>query len=242
MAKNTSNSSNTQNGVDIKTFTDEELDDKLKIAKETSNFGDMIIYAWEMKRRLTPEVDEFAATQKEMVKKIKEWKMTKKEMQKYFIENIMNFQSEVKDRLDSTDKYKTELIFKLQGQLTDVVTDLPGLSEQFSLKRRRLATLAKRITEFKKSWDYPKNLLIYCMSMTKTKVFGVREKMKRWWTTMLWKLKNDDMKSLLQNLEDKLKPDSSDSKHKQLLKELLSTAVLEAKKAYVKWVWDAVWV
>jgi hypothetical protein len=165
---------------DIKKISDIDLKEKLKIAKDTDNLDDTLLYAGEMKRRLTPEVNEFDEQQKEMEAKIKSEKMGPEEMKNYFLKDIKTFKSGVNKRLDETEQYKDKKIAELQQQLTGVITDLPGLGEYFSLERRRLVNMTKRIQEYKADKaNYPKNLLIYCMAMTNTKVFGAREGMKR---------------------------------------------------------------
>lgn len=225
---------------EIKGISDDELKEKLKQAQDTSNLDDTLLYAGEMKRRLTPEVNEFDEQQKEMEAKIKSGKMKKEDMKNYFLKDIKTFKSGVNKRLDETDQYKDKKIAELQQQLTGVITDLPGLGEYFSLERRRLVNMTKRITEYKdKNKDgenYPKNFLIYCMAMTNTKVFGAREGVKRWWIKILWKRKNDDISKQLTILEEKLKPIKDESKNRQLLKDILRREVQEAKQKYVEWV------
>lgn len=220
---------------DIKGISDNDLKEKLKIAQDTSNLDDTLLYAGEMKRRLTPEVNEFDEQQKEMEAKIKSGKMTKEDMRNYFLKDIKTFKSGVNKRLDETDQYKDKKIAELQQQLTGVITDLPGLGEYFSLERRRLVNMTKKIQEYKADKaNYPKNFLIYCMAMTNTKAFGVREGMKRWWIKMLWRRKNDDISKQLSILDQKLEPNKSESKNRQLLKDILRKEVQEAKQSYVE--------
>ncbi len=220
---------------DIKKISDIDLKEKLKIAKDTDNLDDTLLYAGEMKRRLTPEVNEFDEQQKEMEAKIKSEKMGPEEMKNYFLKDIKTFKSGVNKRLDETEQYKDKKIAELQQQLTGVITDLPGLGEYFSLERRRLVNMTKRIQEYKADKaNYPKNLLIYCMAMTNTKVFGAREGMKRWWIKMLWRRKNDDISKQLTILDQKLEPNKGESKNRQLLKDMLKKEVQEAKKSYVE--------
>ena len=102
--------------------------------------------------------------------------MKKKEMKAYFLNNMKTFKSKVHTRLDETDTYKDKKIAELQQQLSGVITDLPGLGEYFSLERRRLVNITKKIQAYKADTaNYPKNFLIYCMAITNTKAFGVRE-------------------------------------------------------------------
>jgi len=221
---------------EVKGLSDQELQDKMKIAQESGKLNDILLYGTEMKRRLTPEVDEFAKEQKEMEKEIRSGKMGKEDMKKYFLNDMKAFKAKVTGRLDETDKYKDKKIAELQQQLEWVITDLPWLGEYFSLERRRLVKTSKKIKEFKDNKGpngYPKNVLIYCMAMTNTKIFGVREGVKRGWTKMLWKRKNDDIKEQLNILDKKLEPNKGDSKNRQLLKDILRREVQEAKKAYV---------
>ena len=241
--KMVNNSTNTQNLLDLKKLKDEDLSSKLKIAQETKNYTDMIIYAWEIQRRSTPEINEFEEKQKEMEEKIKSWTMTKEEMQDYFLNDIKNFKSEVNWRLNSADLYKDKQIADLQKQLEWSITDLPSMTEYFSLERRRLVNFTKKIQKFKQDKsNYPKNFLIYCMAMTNTKIFGTREAVKRTRIKMLRKFKNNDIKWALEILDKKLEPNKDDSKNRQILKELLKKEVQEAKTIYVEWVKKSVWI
>ena len=231
------NASNQTNSIQdqVKSLSEQELKDKLKLAQESSNLDDMLLYGTEMKRRMTPEVSEFEKQQKEMEEKIKSWKMKKKEMKAYFLNNMKTFKSKVHTRLDETDTYKDKKIAELQQQLSGVITDLPGLGEYFSLERRRLVNITKKIQAYKADTaNYPKNFLIYCMAITNTKAFGVREWVKRGRIKMLWKRKNDDIKGQLNILDKKLEPINGESKNRQLLKDMLRKEVQEAKNKYIE--------
>lgn len=51
---------------------------------------------------------------------------------------------------------------------------------------------------------------------------------------MLWRRKNDDISKQLSILDQKLEPNKSESKNRQLLKDILRKEVQEAKQSYVE--------
>jgi hypothetical protein len=115
-------------------------------------------------------LDEFFANKKNS----KLSKPKKEELYKLILEEIKN--AKIPD--EETKKQQSE-IERLTNLLNDekkfsheMLTDTPSLKEYFSLERRRRANMLKKFDEFKKdTTHYPKNLLIYAMGITDSKIF-----------------------------------------------------------------------
>jgi hypothetical protein len=74
-------------------------------------------------------------------------------------------------KIQSTEKAKDDEINRLKNQLSGIVSHWPKLSEYFSFKRRRLVTLNDNIAKLEQDKaNYPKNVLIYLMWLTKSSV------------------------------------------------------------------------
>lgn len=230
MVTNTSNTINASH-EDIKKISHGELAARLKWAKEVNNPA-------------TNTLDDINRYAQEIHERIKNWKISTEELKEYFLNDIKSFKGNSTSEIASQSSYKDKKIADLEKQLMDVTSDLKGsLKEYFSPRRLRLVNMKKRIEELKKDEkDYPKNVLIYCMAMTNTKIFGIREKMKRWWISMLRRRKNDDIKKQLDIMNEKLKENNDDHVSRKLLKNMLRDAVKEAKNKYVEKSKESVWI
>lgn len=172
-------------------------------------------------------LDDFFADQKTKNRSTEK----KRELYNLILEEI----KKAKTPDEETKKQQSE-IERLTNLLNDekkfsheMLTDTPSLKEYFSLERRRRANMLKKFDEFKKdTTHYPKNLLIYAMGITDSKIFWVRQKLKRGRITLAWKWKEDDIVTNLENMLDKTKSDPSDSKWKAAIKEALYKELQEA--------------
>lgn len=156
------------------------------------------------------------------------------EIQKHKDDNL-EIQKEVTDKQTEIARLNAELK-KEQDTNNELLTDTPSLKEYFSFERRRLSTMLKKFDKFKKQSDkYPKNLLIYAMWITNTKIFGTRQKLQRGRVTLAWKRKEDDIVKNLKTMLDKLESDSWEkSKWKEAIKVALHKEIDIALKAHIE--------
>lgn len=158
---------------------------------------------------------------------------------KDFLQTNVNEYKENNDKIETS---KDKQIKKLEDQLKWVLSDEPNLGEYFSLERRRLASLRKRFDDMKSQKWYPKNVLIYAMNTTNRKLFGTRQKIKRWFTKMARKRKSDKIKTEIQKLEEKLQIKPDDSAQRKLTKQFILEQIKEAKAHYLKDIQNKVWL
>lgn len=155
-------------------------------------------------------------------------KEKKEELYNLILEEIKKAKTpdtEVKKQID--DKQSeidrlTKLLDDEKKSTHEMLTDTPSLKEYFSLERRRRAGMLKKFDTFKDDTkNYPKNLLIYAMGITDSKLFWVRQKLKRGRITVAWKWKEDDIVTNLNTMLDKTRADANDSKWKAAIKKAL---------------------
>lgn len=175
----------------------------------------------------------------------KKWALSnaeKETIKKLLMEEIKNQWTASEDIKKESDGKQSE-IDRLTALLDDekktnneLLTDTPSLKEYYNLERRRLSTMLKKFDKFKKdNSHYPKNVLIYAMGVTNSKIFWTRQKLKRWRVTLAWKRKEDDIVANLKTMLNKLKPDSWErSKRKEAIKVALYKEIDLALKAHVE--------
>ncbi|MEI7558673.1 MAG: hypothetical protein WCJ45_08020 [bacterium] len=156
-----------------------ELERRLTEAQGQKKWQEATNITTELERRETPNLS-FAETYEEKHNKIKEKVLagnaTGDELRDFFSEDIKKYRGSIK----TPDTYKQKKIDELQQQLKDVMKQSTSLKEMLSPARMRLDSIRNKMEEFKNDTDnYPKNVLIYAMSITKLKVFGARQMIKR---------------------------------------------------------------
>ena len=153
----------------------------------------------------------------------------------FFNADIQSYMRDIQNSLEQTKKEKDNEIDKLKGQLTDIVTEWgPTLKEYFSLSRRRLLNIHTNIKKLKEKTDeYPKNVLVYLMTLMKLKIFWIRKSMKRVWVKSTWNQRAENLNDQFGLFDEWTKDEDWDSQWKLALKQLLRTELAEAKKAYV---------
>jgi DNA repair exonuclease SbcCD ATPase subunit len=170
--------------------------------------------------------------------KIKEKeKEIKEAWEKFFRDDMKKRVEKVWDAIDSTEKAKDDEINRLKDQLSWIVSNWPKLSEYFSIKRRRLVTLNSNIRKLEKDKEnYPKNVLIYLMWLSNSKVIWIRNVkngIKRSWMRVAWHWNSDDIKENLRNFEDSIKVNPWESEWTKGLKKQLQEHLQNAKQAYI---------
>jgi predicted RNase H-like nuclease (RuvC/YqgF family) len=194
----------------------------------------------EMVRRLDAEKNQSNASNPEKTSKEKldeffkdkktknRSKEKKNELYNLILEEIKKAKTpdeETKKQVDSKQSEidrLTALLDEEKKSTHEMLTDTPSLKEYFSLERRRRAGMLKKFDTFKDDTkNYPKNLLIYAMGITDSKLFWVRQKLKRGRITVAWKWKEDDIVKNLNTMLDKTRTDSNDSKRKAAIKKAL---------------------
>lgn len=153
----------------------------------------------------------------------------KEELYNLILEEIKNAKTpdeetkkQIDDKQSEIDRL-TKLLDDEKKSTHEMLTDTPSLKEYFSLERRRRAGMLKKFDEFKKdTTHYPKNLLIYAMGITDSKIFWIRQKLKKGRITLAWKWKEDDIVTNLNIMLDKTKSDPNEkSKWKAAIKKAL---------------------
>lgn len=175
MVTNTMTGSNALDNLDEK-----ELKKKLDIAMQSRNrkeVSDITAELADRENKATPSTAEtFEKRYEEIQAKIKAGNTTEDELKAFFNEDIKKYKGSIK----TPDTYKQQKIDDLQQQLKDVMKQSTSLKEMLSPARMRLDSIRNKMEEFKNDTDnYPKNVLIYAMSITKLKVFGARQMIKR---------------------------------------------------------------
>lgn len=167
-------------------------------------------------------------------------KEKKDELYNLILEEIKKNKSSEKETKKQVDSKQAEidrltsLLDNEKKENNELLTDMPSLKEFFSLERRRWSGMLKKFDKFKKdSKNYPKNLLIYAMGITDTKIFWTRQKLKRGWVTLAWKRKEDDIIKNMKVMLDKMKSDPSDSKWNAAIKKALYKEIDLALKEHV---------
>ena len=155
----------------------------------------------------------------------------------FFKADIQSYMWDIQNSLEKMKKEKDSEIDKLKGQLTDIVTEWgPTLKEYFSLSRRRLLNIHTKIKEYKEKTDeYPKNVLVYLMTLMKLGILWIWivKKMKRVWVKSTWNQRAENLNDQFELFDEWTKDENWDSQWKLALKQLLRTELAEAKKAYV---------
>jgi hypothetical protein len=166
---------------------------------------------------------------------VKSGKATKAELKTFFETDVKKYKSWTDKNVKEISEFKDKKIADLQKQLNDSVLDLPSIKDYFSLKRRRLVTMVKALDEFvKDKVNYPKNFLIYCMWIMNSSIFGTRQKIKRWWISLVRRWKSDDIKGWLKTLEDKIQVKENDTAQRKIIKQMIKEKLVEAKNAYIE--------
>lgn len=168
------------------------------------------------------------------------------EWEKFFKADMKDYVDNVGDKIDLTEKAKDNEIDRLKWELSWIVSHGPSLSEYFSIERRRLVTLNDGIMKLEQDKEnYPKNVLIYLMGLSNSKIIwirGVKNGLKRTWMKLAWKWNSDDIKENLQNFEDSIQIKSDDSLWTIGLKKQLQEHLHNAKQAYVDQQKKSVWL
>lgn len=153
----------------------------------------------------------------------------------FFNADIQSYMRDIQNSLEQTKKEKDNEIDKLKGQLTDIVTEWgPTLKEYFSLSRRRLLNIHTNIKKLKENTDeYPKNVLVYLMTLMKLEIPWISKKIKRVWVKSTWNQRAENLNNQFELFDEWTKDENWDSQWKLALKQLLRTELAEAKKAYV---------
>ena len=153
----------------------------------------------------------------------------------FFKTDIQSYMWGIQNSLEQMKKEKDSEIDKLKGQLTDIVTEWgPTLKEYFSLSRRRLLNMHTNIKKLKENTDeYPKNVLVYLMTLMWSNIFWTRKSMKRFWVKRTWSKRAENLNDQFELFDEWTKDENWDSQWKLALKQLLRTELAEAKKAYV---------
>lgn len=239
MVNNSNKSTNT-----LKSLSKEELNTQLTNAQGKGDWAEAAKIIDELQKRETPTkantfVDDFDKKYEELKKRYKDPDATKHpteaELKVFFEKDVKKYRGGIDKNINEIWTYKDQKIAELQKQLDETLTDLPGLGEYFSIKRRRLVNITNTIKKLEDDKaNYPKNLLIYGMSITNTKIFGTRQLLKRWWIKTARKRKSDDIKNWLKNLEDKLEITSEDTAQRRVIKQMLKEKIKNAKDAYIE--------
>lgn len=153
----------------------------------------------------------------------------------FYKADIQGYMWGIQDSLEQMKKEKDSEINKLKGQLTDIITEWgPTLKEYFSLSRRRLLNMHTNIKKLKENADeYPKNVLVYLMTLMWSNIFWTRKSMKRFWVKRTWSKRAENLNAQFELFDEWTKDENWDSQWKLALKQLLRTELAEAKKAYV---------
>ena len=163
----------------------------------------------------------------------------------FFKADMDNYVDTVGTKIDATEKAKDDEINRLKWELSWIVSHGPSLSEYFSIERRRLVTLNDGIMKLEQDKEnYPKNVLIYLMGLSNSKIIwirGVKNGLKRTWMKIAWKWNSDDIKENLQNFEESIKIKPDDSQWTMWLKKQLQEHLHNAKQAYVDQQKKSVW-
>lgn len=162
----------------------------------------------------------------------------------FFNADIQSYMWGIQNSLEQMKKEKGSEIDKLKGQLTDIVTEWgPTLKEYFSLSRRRLLNIHTNIKKLKENTDeYPKNVLVYLMTLMKLRIPWISTKIKRVWVKSTWNQRAENLNDQFELFDEWTKDEDWDSQWKLALKQLLRTELAEAKKAYVDKVGKGAWV
>lgn len=241
------NSQNTANSVkDLSSMTTEELQLEMTKAISNNNFADIGKYAWELEKRKNGQniiedsnkAEELGKEMQEILNKKSVSKEEKEKIKKYIENDMKNYKETTNKWIENLKTYKENEVLDLKKQLNESLTNLPSLREYISLDRRRLANIKRKFEEYRGINDsnkkYPENVLMFCMWMTETKIFWIRQWIKRWWVKMFWGMKNEDIAKNLKIAEDKLKENPDDWWHTKLLKWLLRKELFDAKTKYLE--------
>lgn len=174
-------------------------------------------------------------------------KMTEQEAKDFAVKLKTFLETDVKDYKENNDKIdisKEKQIKKLEDQLKWVLSEEPTLKEVFSRERMRLTSLRKQFDKLKKDRaKYPKNVLIYAMTVTNWfKIFWVRQAIKRWWVKLARRKESDNIRTKIADLEKTLQIKSSDSPQRILTKQFILEQIREAKQDYLKQVQQKIWL
>ena len=199
----------------------EEMNEEIKKIKKKYKDG---------RKELKEDDKEYIQNQKEEQEEIN------KKMKAFFSNDMQTYVTETKDSVKRVESAKDAEIDKLKAQLSSVVSEGPKLWEYLSLRRRRLVTINSKIEDLKTGEDkenYPKNVLIYLMALTRTSLFWVRQWFKRDWMNLTRRWQSDNIQKNLQIIKEKLEITEKDSPWTRWLKMQLQQHLLDAKKAYV---------
>lgn len=237
---------NTNSQKPFSELSRKELGEELAKANTAADDDRIGKIALELSLRNNPQAiqETMEQTEAAIIEKIKQGKVSKEELKAFILKDLQSYKSRTTERVNEVQKYKEEKISSLKAQLEgktqelhSVVTAGPNIKEYFSLERRSLVNLANSLKDLKENdkANYPKNVLIFCMGMTNTRLLGVRQLLKRWRFNALRLRKKDDIKKELEELSKRLEPDpNSKNAYREALKKLLREEVVEAKKAFVK--------
>lgn len=161
----------------------------------------------------------------------------KKDIKDKTLEDIKKYRAELtgKNKEITSQKGEIDRLSKLLQEKEDeqqsLLTDTPSLWDYFSLERRRNANMLKTFEKLKKDVSYPKNLLIYAMGITQSKLFWARQSLKRQRVKLTWNRKAEDIRKNIEILLDRCQA-GNESKWKESLKAVLLKEVRTAKDKY----------
>ena len=161
-------------------------------------------------------------------------------MENYFKSDIQSELGKNQASLESLRTEKDTEINRLKDQLTGILTEWgPSLKEYFSINRRRLLTINANIQKMKADTEnYPKNVLVYLMSLMWTRVFWMRKSIKKFWIKRTWNSRAENLNDQFALFDEWTQDEAGDSQWEIALKQILRTELADAKKAYVSKVSD----
>lgn len=231
---------------DIKNMSEQELTNKIaELAMSGKDFSEYKNELEARKNKPTLTIVGKEETVEQQISNILDskpkWSLSKEEKEKIkslLRQSMQSFSSSTEQnntQQSEIDRLTAELNKEKQIN-NEILTDTPSLKEYYNFERRRLSSMIKKFDKFKKDTPhYPKNVLIYAMWVTNSKLFWTRQMFKRWRTTLAWKWKEDDVVKNLKIMLDKLKPWSWEtSKRKEAIKTALYKELDLALKAHVE--------
>lgn len=172
----------------------------------------------------------------------------KDDLKKLILEEIKKHKQsgqKTKKQIDDKDTEIARLMWDLEKEKSNmdkILTDDPSIKEYFSLERKRLAKINRKFRKLKEDKSkYPKNLLIYAMWITNSKIFWTRQMLKRWRASIAWKWRDADVVNNLEIIFKKINSDNNwkDSERKKAIKNALYKEIEDALKAHreklIKW-------
>ena len=196
----------------------------------------------------------FTEDQEAMLTKIKDKKANPKEMQDFIDNDIKNRKSETDVAIKNIQDAKDSKIKELEAQLLakdstiaeknkeiidkdsikNILDGLPGLHD-LSLETWGLLKIGKNLRDMEEKWTNSKDILVYCMAVTKRQILWTRTSIKRAYIKWLKKRKETSVveNDELEKIKDSLQPNAnSKAKFKEALKKILLTTIEKQQKKH----------